>query len=184
MNQNLKLEVILSAINKATAPFKAITKGSSDTAKALKAARDSLRALNAQQNDINGFRKLDKDIAINNNSLAAATTKIKQIKQEMGGVEKPTVAMNRAFNSAVKEANKLKQQHTDLIQKQQQLRTQLTNSGISTTNLAEHQRQLKTNMASVTEQVNKQTIALEKQSELAKRINAITATRENHYNTR
>lgn len=179
MSQNLKLEVLLSAINKATGPLKQITKGSTETAKALKAARDNLRALNDQQNNINGFRKLDKDIAISNNSLQAATAKIKQLKLEMAGVEKPTAAMNREFKQAVKEAGKLKQQHSDLIAKQQQLRTQLNASGIGTQKLSTHQRKLKADMADATAQVNKQTLALEKQSEIAKRMNAAKLARDN-----
>ena len=62
MSQNLKLEVLLSAINKATGPLKQITQGSNQTAKALKAARDRLRELNDQQKNIDGFRKLDAQL--------------------------------------------------------------------------------------------------------------------------
>lgn len=178
MSQNLKLEVILSAINKATAPLKAITKGSSETAKALKAARDNLKALNAQQNDINGFRKLDKDIAISNNALKGATDRIKQLKLEMSATEKPTAAMTRAFNKAVAEAGKLKQQHGDLLAKQQQLRTALQTAGMDTKNLAEHQRTLKTNLASATDQVNRQTEALKKQNVIATRMQAARQARD------
>lgn len=178
MSQNLKLEVLLSAINKATAPLKQITKGSTETAKALKAARDNLRALNDQQKNIDGFRKLDKDIAISNNSLKAATERIKQLKLEMAAVDNPTRAMTREFNKAVTEAGKLKQQHTELITKQQQLRSKLHGSGMDTKNLAEHQRTLKTNMANATEQINKQTAALKQQSDIASRMNAAKRVRD------
>lgn len=178
MSQNMKLEVILSAINKATAPLKAITKGSSETAKALKAARDNLKALNAQQNDINGFRKLDKDIAISNNALKGATEHIKRLKLEMSATEKPTAAMTRAFNKAVTEAGKLKQQHGDLLVKQQQLRTSLQTAGMDTKKLAEHQRTLKTNLASATDQVNRQTEALKKQNDIANRMQAAKQARD------
>jgi TP901 family phage tail tape measure protein len=178
VSQNLKLEVLLTAINKATAPLKAITKGSTETAKALKAARDNLRGLNDQQKNLDGFRKLDKDIAITKNSLIGATDKIKQLKLEMAAVDKPTAAMNKAFNKAVKEAGGLKKQHNDLILKQQQLRTQLHGAGMDTKSLSDHQRTLKTNLANATAQVAKQTDALKKQSEIASRMNAAKRVRD------
>ncbi len=178
MSQNMKLEVLLSAINKATGPLKQITKGSTETAKALKAARDNLRALNDQQKNIDGFRKLDKDIAISNNALKAATERIKQLKLEMAAVEKPTAAMTREFNKAVTQAGKLKQEHTDLITKQQQLRSALHGAGMDTKNLAEHQRTLKTNLATATVQISKQTEALKKQSDIAARMNAAKRARD------
>ncbi len=178
MSQNLKLEVLLSAINKATGPLKQITKGSTETAKALKAARDNLRALNDQQKNVDGFRKLDKDIAISNNSLKAATERIKQLKLEMSAVEKPTAAMTREFNKAVSQAGKLKQEHSELIAKQQQLRSALHGAGMDTKNLSEHQRTLKTNMANATAQISKQTEALKKQSDIAARMNAAKRARD------
>lgn len=178
MSQNLKLEVFLTAINKATGPLKAITKGSSETAKALKSARDNLRQLNDQQNNINGFRKLDKDIAITANSLNGATQRIKDLKREMATVETPTAAMSREFNKAVTQASKLKQEHAALIAKQQQLRTALNDSGLNTSKLAEHQRTLKQNLANATAQVDRQTTALKKQSEIASRMNQAKRMRD------
>lgn len=184
MSQNLKLEVLLSAINKATGPLKQITKGSTETAKALKAARDNLRALNDQQKNLDGFRKLDKDIAIAKNSLIGATDKIKQLKLEMAAVDKPTATMNKAFSKAVKEAGGLKKQHADLILKQQQLRSALHGAGMDTKTLSDHQRTLKTNLANATTQVAKQTEALKKQSEIASRMNAAKRARDEGLNRR
>lgn len=184
MSQNLKLEVLLTAINKATAPLKSITKGSTETAKALKSARDNLRLLNDQQKNLDGFRKLDKDIAITKNSLIGTTDKIKQLKLEMAAVDKPTAAINKAFNKAVKEAGDLKKQHADLILKQQQLRTQLHGAGIDTKTLSDHQRTLKTNLANATAQLDKQTLALKKQSEIASRMNAAKRMRDESLATR
>lgn len=176
--QKLKLEVLLATINKATAPLKQITRGSTETAKALKAARDSLRALNDQQKNLDGFRKLDKDISITSNAMRGAQDRIKALKQAMTEVEKPTAAMSREFAKAVKEARSLKQEHTQLIVKQQQLRTELNGSGMDTQQLASHQRKLKTDLAAATAAVDKQTQALKKQSEIAGRINAAKRARD------
>lgn len=56
MANDLKLRVLLSAIDKATGPLRRIAGGSTSTAKALKAARDQTTQFNQQQRDISGYR--------------------------------------------------------------------------------------------------------------------------------
>ena len=56
MANDLRLRVLLSAIDKATGPLRRIAGGSTATAKALKAARDQTQQLNQQQRDISGYR--------------------------------------------------------------------------------------------------------------------------------
>ena len=64
MADKLRLEVILDAIDKATAPFKHITESSKAMSKAVKEARDKLKELNKTQDTITSFHKLQKDLAI------------------------------------------------------------------------------------------------------------------------
>ena len=56
MANDLRLRVLLSAIDKATGPLRRIAGGSTATAKALKAAREQTQQLNQQQRDISGYR--------------------------------------------------------------------------------------------------------------------------------
>lgn len=53
----LKLEVMLSAIDKITRPLKSIMSCSSETARALKAAKEQLKGLNDEQSKISRFNK-------------------------------------------------------------------------------------------------------------------------------
>ena len=48
MDKNLRMKVIMSALDKVTAPLKKIRTGSTTTAKALKATNDRLKELNSQ----------------------------------------------------------------------------------------------------------------------------------------
>lgn len=182
--QRMKLEVLLATINQATGPLKAITKGSTETAKALKEARARLRELNDTQKNMDGFRKLDKDIGITANQMKAAQQRVKELKLEMAATGKPTAAMTREMNKAVKEARSLKDRHGELIIKQQQLRTELNGSGMDTRKLAEHQRTLKTDIANATAQVERQTAALKQQSDIAARMHAARAARDKGLQTR
>jgi len=182
--QRMKLEVLLATINQATGPLKAITKGSNETAKALKDARARLRELNDAQKNLDGFRKLDKDISITANQMKAAQQRVKELKLEMDAAGKPTAAMSREFNKAVKEARSLKDRHGELIAKQQLLRTELNGSGMDTRKLAEHQRTLKTDIANATSAVERQTAALKQQSDIAARMHAARAARDKGLQTR
>jgi TP901 family phage tail tape measure protein len=62
MANDLKLRVLLNAIDGASAPLKRIAAGSAATAKALKAARDQSAQLSQQQRDIKGYRLANIEI--------------------------------------------------------------------------------------------------------------------------
>lgn len=176
----LKLEVMLSAIDKITRPLKAIQAGSSDTARALKAAREQLKELNHAQERISSFQKLAKDAAITANTLKTAQAEVKRIKQEIDKVPVPTRDMARAFTQAREQAAKLKEEHSALIIRQQRLRDALKNSGIETGQLGEKQRELKSQMAQATGEVGKQSAALE---ELNRRQKTLRAARADYDKT-
>ena len=49
MANDLRLRVLLDAVDKATAPLRQINQGGQDTARSLKETRERLKELNAQQ---------------------------------------------------------------------------------------------------------------------------------------
>ncbi len=175
MSDKLKLEVLLGMVEKITGPLKNITKGSGQTAKALKAAKDELKQLNDAQKRIDGFRKLDKDLAIVKNGMKGAQDRIKSLKQEIAKLPAPTKDMARALKEAQSEAAHLKGRYTTLIEKQQRLRTELNASGMSTTQLATHQRELAGKINLATAAVDKQVAAMQRQNAQAARMHAAQA---------
>ena len=58
MSRNLKLEVILQAVDKATAPLKKAMQSSGELAGAVKEAREQLKKLGAQQEKVAAFKEL------------------------------------------------------------------------------------------------------------------------------
>lgn len=143
MANDLRLQVVLDAIDKATRPLKQINNGSLETARALKAARDSLKELNTQQKDISAWRAQRAAAEQTNTSLTAARERIKALSQQFAATGAPTRAMTREFQSAVREATRLKQQHQQQSVQLQGLRSKLYDAGISTKNLGTHERQLR-----------------------------------------
>lgn len=143
MANDLRLQVLLSTIDKATRPLKHISEGSLETARALKAARDSLKELNSQQKDISAWRTQRAAAEQTGAALTAARDRVKTLSQEFAATGAPTRAMTRSFQSAVREAQRLKQQHQQQGEQLQGLRSKLYDAGISTKNLGTHERQLR-----------------------------------------
>lgn len=175
MSEKLKLEVLMGLVEKVTGPLKNITKGSSTTAKALKAAKDELKQLNEAQKRIDGFRKLDKDLAIVKNGMKGAQDRIKALKQEIAKLPAPTKDMARALKEAQSEASHLKGRYTSLLEKQQRLRTELNATGMDTVKLATHQRDLAGKINLATAAVDKQVQAMQRQNAQAQRMHAAQA---------
>ena len=143
MANDLRLQVLLSTIDKATRPLKHISEGGIQTARALKDARDRLKELTSQQEDVSAWRAQRAAAEQTGASLTAARNRVKTLSQELAATDAPTRAMTRSFQAAVREATQLKQQHQQQSVQLQGLRSKLYEAGISTTNLGTHERQLR-----------------------------------------
>lgn len=156
MANDLRLQVLLSTIDKATRPLKHISEGGIETARALKAARDSLKQLTSQQKDISAWRAQRAAAEQTGASLTAARERVKSLSQELAATDTPTRAMTRSFQAAVREATRLKQQHQQQSVQLQGLRSKLYDAGISTKNLGTHERQLREQINATNASINTQ----------------------------
>jgi TP901 family phage tail tape measure protein len=166
MANDLKLQVLLNAIDRASGPLKAINNGSIGAARALKDARDRLKELNAQQKDVSAWRAQRAAAEQTEQALGAARDKVRALSQQFATTGVPTKAMAKDFRTAVREAQKLKEQHQQQSEQLQTLRTKLYSAGISTKDLSSHERQLREQIgatnASISEQ-GKRLVALNAQ---------------------
>ena len=172
MANDLRLQVVLDAIDKATRPLKQINNGSLETARALKAARDRLKELNTQQKDVSAWRTQRAASELTSAALTAAREKVKALSQQFAATGAPTRAMTREFQAAVREATKLKQQHQQQNVQLQGLRSKLYDAGISTKNLGTHERQLREQMSATNASISEQTKRLTALSTRQKRVAA------------
>ena len=156
MANDLKLQVLLSAIDKATRPLKQINNGSLETARALKAARDRMKELNTQQKDVTAWRSQRVAVEQTNEVLNAAQAKVKALSQQFAATGVPTRAMAKDFRTAVREAQRLKQQHQQQSEQLQGLRSRLHDAGISTKNLGTHERQLREQISATNASISAQ----------------------------
>lgn len=159
----LKLEVVMSMVDKALAPLRGIDRQAKATAKGLKDTRDSLKGLERAQDDLGAFRKLGASMRAGGAELDAARTKVRALAQQLKATDAPTRAMQREFSKAKSEAAALGQQQEKMGVQAQVLRDRLSAAGISTRNLGEHERQLRGRIESATQSIARKTAALQAQ---------------------
>lgn len=168
----LQLQVILSALDKATAPLKRIQGGSIGAAKALKETRDKLKELNTQQKDVSAWRAQRAAAAQTEQALGAARDKVKQLSRDIAASGAPTRQMSRDFKAAVREATALKQAHGNQQTQLQGLRNKLTAAGISTRNLGAGERDLRAKIAATNSALQQQENRLKRITTQQKRLAA------------
>ena len=166
MANDLKLQVLLNAIDRASGPLKAIDKGSIGAARALKEARDRLKELNAQQKDVSAWRTQRAAAEQTETALTSARDKVRALSQQFAATGVPTKALAKDFRTAVREAQRLKAQHQQQSEQLQALRSKLYSAGISTKDLGTHERQLREQIGATNTTISeqgKQLIALNAQ---------------------
>lgn len=174
---DLRLQVIMDLANRATAPLRSIGKGSADAARTLKAARDQLKQLNDTQKNVGQFREVRQGLVSTQEQLRAAQDRTRGLAQQLQQTSNPTRALTRQFNAARREATQLTERMRAQAQQAQQLRDRLGAAGISTRNLTEHERTLRSQIASTTTTVNQQTEALRRQADVHRKL---AANKESH----
>lgn len=143
MANDLKMEVILQAIDRATRPIRAVTQGSVGLGRALKDSRDQLKQLQATQNDISSWQRLRAISTNTETALQGARDKVKALNKEMAATGVPTKQMTQDLQGAIRAATALKKQHQEQQVQLQGLRNKLSAAGVSTRNLSQHERDLR-----------------------------------------
>ncbi|WP_065760977.1 phage tail tape measure protein [Pseudomonas defluvii] len=168
MANDLRLKVLLDAVDKATAPLRQINQGGQETARSLKATRERLKELNAQQKDVSAWRQQHAQARETAQALDAARAKVKQMGREMSAVDAPTKQMTTEFQAAIRATNALKQQHQDEQEALRGLQRRLGAAGIDTRKLNQHNAALRQEMAQTNHTIEQQEAQL-KQLAVAQR---------------
>lgn len=158
---NLRLQVILSAIDRATGPLRKVMGGSSGAAKALRAAREQLKSLDAVQARMDGFRRLTQETKTSSIALRAAQQRVRQMAEQLGATEAPSRAATRAYERARAELERLRQAHMGNLRALKAVRADLTAAGIATNRFREHEQRLRTEIEQANRQIGEQKRRLE-----------------------
>ncbi|WP_028206604.1 phage tail tape measure protein [Paraburkholderia nodosa] len=171
---DLKLRVLFDMIDGATKPLKNIMAGNKGLAKSLKDSRDELTRLQKAHKDVTGFREMASGLARTKRELTDANAHVKALANGLRASGPPSRQMIADFEKAKSATAKLATAHRAQTVNLNELRMQLGGAGISTRNLAQHERELRASIAATSGTIDGQVSKLE---QLTQREKAMAAAR-------
>ncbi|EEQ5900718.1 tail length tape measure protein [Yersinia phage vB_YpM_22] len=173
MSNNVKLQVLLRAVDQASRPFKSIRTASKSLSGDIRETQKSLRELNGHASRIEGFRKTSAQLAVTGHALEKARQEAEALATQFKNTERPTRAQAKVLESAKRAAEDLQAKYnrlTDSVKRQQR---ELAVVGINTRNLAHDEQGLKNRISETTAQLNRQRDALARVSAQQAKLNAV-----------
>ncbi|MGO2242247.1 MAG: phage tail tape measure protein [Halomonas sp.] len=165
MARNLKLEVILNAVDRATRPLRSIDRASQGASQAMRENRDRLKQLQATQKNVSSFRTLTRQSTSTTTALREQQERIRRLSQQMRSNQGDTAALATERQKAIAQARRLTQRYDNERQQLQRLRTSLNNNGVSTAHLARDQRRLSSDIQQANTAVDEQRHRLKRLAE-------------------
>ncbi|MFM8061386.1 phage tail tape measure protein [Klebsiella pneumoniae] len=173
MSRDVKLQVLLKAVDQATRPFKSIQTASKALSGDIRDTQKSLRELNGQASRIDGFRKTSAQLAVTGHALEKAKAEAEALGTQFKNTERPTRAQAQALESAKRSAEGLQKKYNSLTESVKRQQRELGAVGINTRNLANDEKGLKNRISETTAQLNRQREALARVSAQQAKLNAV-----------
>lgn len=173
MSNNLRLEVLLKAVDQATRPLKSIQTASKTLSGDIRTTQKGLRDLNGQASKIDGFRKTSAQLAVTGQALEKAKREAEELATQFKNTERPTRAQAQVLESAKRAADGLQVKYNSLTESVKRQQRELGAAGINTRNLANDERGLKNRISETTAQLNRQREALAKVSAQQAHLNRV-----------
>ena len=175
MSNNVRIEVLLNAVDRASRPLKAIQNASKSLSGDIRNSQKSLCELNVQASRIDGFRKASAQLAVTGHSLEKAKQEAQALATQFKNTERPTRAQAQVLESAKRAANGLQTKYNSLTESVKRQQRELGAVGINTRNLANDERGLKSRISETTAQLNRQREALAKVSAQQAKLSRVKA---------
>lgn len=150
----LKLEVLFGSKDSLSPVLKLMIGNSKAASNALKRTSDEVKKLNDQQKQIDGYVKQKKATEESAKALKDMQDRIKTLRQQMNS--NPSAELTRDFEKAKAAAKRLKDSHQQNTQQLHQLRTEMNQSWLSTSNLSQHQSELRRRTDQATSELERQ----------------------------
>ncbi|MBU4680477.1 phage tail tape measure protein [Cedecea davisae] len=172
-DNNLRLQVVLNAVDKLTRPFRNAQSSSKELADAIKKSRDQLKSLNEQAGRIDGFRKTRSELEKAKSNLESARQGVAALAREFTASSNPTKKQARELEQAKRRVGQLSETYNNLRLSVQRQRLALGEAGIDTRKLSDAQRRLKTDTESTTRALAQQQQRLKSTGERQAKMNAV-----------
>ncbi|KVM03678.1 hypothetical protein WJ56_10485 [Burkholderia ubonensis] len=165
MNNTLKLRVMFDMIDNMTKPLRNVLNSNKGLAQSLRQTRSELAELGKQQKAVASFREMRTGLAETTTKLAAAQSNVKALAGSLRAFGPPSQQMIAELARARQAASQLRAEQKKQAASVEEMRRRLAQAGVDTRNLAQHERTLRSNIASATAAMQTQTRQLDALSE-------------------
>ena len=183
-DNNLRLQVILNAVDKLTRPFRTAQASSKELAAAIQQSRARLKELDTQAGRIDGFRKVSAQLVVTGNSLKAAREEAAKLATQFSATNRPTAAQARLLEQAKNRVTELQSKYNGLRQSVQRQRLALNEAGLDTKKLSSAQRELRQNADETRQALDRQQKSFKRLGEQQARMNAVRTQYERRLEVR
>lgn len=152
--KKLRLEVLFGGRDKLSPALKIIAGSSNAASVALKKTNDQLKDLERQQKKIATFKKLKDDVKQASQELERHKKTVQSLKQQLA--TNPNSKLSSELKKTEAEVKRLNKVVTEGRPKLIQLRQELNNAGLKSTNLGQHQEELKNKIKSTNTEIDRQ----------------------------
>ncbi|HDS6104645.1 TPA: phage tail tape measure protein [Escherichia coli] len=130
-DNNLRLQVILNAVDKLTRPFRSAQASSRELAAAVKKSRDAIKQLDQAGSSLDSFRKLQAENQKLGDRLNYARQRANLLSQELGAMGPPSQRQVVALGRQRLAVQRLEERQKKLQQQTALVRAELYRAGIS-----------------------------------------------------
>ena len=182
MSKDLKIQVLLSAMDKLTGPFKSAQKATKQLSNVLNENKTKLRSLSKEYNQnelqIKKYREtlnpLKAKLNENTQALSKAYAEVRRMESALKTMPKPTAGFSNKLNEAKKSVVKLQTEQAKMISKLKNTRAEFSRNGISAATLGQRQRDLQNQMKGANKEIDQQRNKLSRLNEKARQKNSYT----------
>ncbi len=139
---DLSFRAQIELIDRMTAPMRSIASQADRLSRQFGETAQAARKLQGQQRLIDSFKQQKQALAATSDEALKSRNRLAQLEQQMRETANPSAALVRQFEAAGRESQRLNTRLDSQRQHLQQLRGRLSEAGVSTRNLADHERDL------------------------------------------
>lgn len=143
MSNSLKLQILLTAVDQASRPLKAIKAANKALSDDIRTTQQYLDTLDAKMGKIDGFRKTSTQLSATSNAFKKAKKEAAELRAEIKNAEVPTRLQIKSLDNANQAVSRLETKYRALHKSAKEQRNTLRQNGINPQALPANKQRLK-----------------------------------------
>lgn len=177
-DNNLRLQVVLGAVDKLTRPFKNAQAGSKELAAAIRQTRDQLKQLSDAGGQLKSFDQLSQSVRRTGAELDQTRLRAQMMTREMSSLESPTKKQTQALEAQWRAVARLEQKQKQETNQLSAVRGELYRLGLSAGGGARETARITRETEKYNQKLVEQERRLREVGERQRKLNAIKAKAE------